>query len=156
MKQTISSPLAPCPMPESGRLSSYQALGIVTELAIYHSEYDALNVEQISARLLPALESGQAKVFLDDDSRPYGYASWITLSDEAQQDLLESSDDIEADVVHYFQLLPGPNLWLLDLLCPFASPLTMLRTLKAELHDHNSARLIPHPKAKNMAIRRLW
>lgn len=156
MRLTINSSLPLCQRPESGQLSPFQTAGIVTELALNHSDYDALSVEQTLARLLPALESGNAKVFFDDDYRPYGYASWLTLADEVQQSLLGSADNSAVDTTHYFHMPSGPNLWFMDLLCPFTSPLSMLHTLKKELTDHDSAHLIPHRTDKNTATRRLW
>lgn len=156
MRQTINSPLAPCQLPESGQLSPYQAIGVVTDLAINHSYYDELTVEEALARVIPALESGNAKIFFDDNRRPYGYASWTWLSDEAHRSLLTGDDDKLMQAAHFFKASAGTNLWFFDLLFPFTSLPTVFQMLKAELGYYDYAYATQNILGNSNPSRRVW
>lgn len=156
MRPTPRSPLHPCVLDESGQIPAYQALGLITELAISHSDYSDLTVELLLERALPALESGQAKLFFDEQQRPYGYASWSMLHENTHRSLLEnpSKAAIRPDTFHYTN--KGHHLWFFDLLCLFSTPLTILRTLKREMSDHEVAHLIQRKTKESSAVRRIW
>lgn len=156
MRHTINSPLPSCQLPESGQLTPYQTVGIVTELAINHSDYEELSVEKTLARVLPALECSQARVFLDSEQRPYGYASWVTLPRVVHQSLLAGEHHTDIDTVFSSQTLFGTNLWFVDLLSPFSSALQMLRALNLELSVYANAYLMPPQSEDDALIRRLW
>ena len=156
MRLNINSPLAPCELPESGQLSPYQAIGIVTDLAICHSDYDALSVDSAITRLTPALETGRAKVFFDDNSRPYGYASWTLLTDETHHRMLTGWETSFVDADQFFKFTQGTNLWFLDLLCPFSSPIVMYRMLSKELGEFGSAYLTQPTRDGHNTVRRVW
>ncbi|WP_028672254.1 toxin-activating lysine-acyltransferase [Saccharospirillum impatiens] len=155
MKLNINSPLAPCVPPDSGQLTPYQAIGLVTDLAMNHGDYCDSSVKALLDRLIPALNTGNAKVFFDDASRPYGYASWATVPDDVHHSLLAGTGQSNVDAAQFFSTTPSGNyLWFFDLLCPFTSPLAMYRTLKQSLTSHDSAYLVPATQL--CAVRRIW
>ncbi|MEX2320299.1 MAG: toxin-activating lysine-acyltransferase [Saccharospirillum sp.] len=155
MRLNINSPLAPCVLPASGQLSPYKAIGLVTDLAMNHGDYCNSSVKDLLNRLVPALNTGNAKIFFDDASRPYGYASWATVPDDFHHSLLAGTGRSNVDAAEFFNEIPSSNhLWFFDLLCPFASPLTLFRSLKEALSNHESAYLIP--KTQPWAVRRIW
>ncbi len=156
MRLNINSPLAACVLPESGQLSPYQAIGLVTDLAMNHSHYIDSSVGDTLERLMPALNAGNAKVFFDESSRPYGYVSWATLPEALHHSLLANTCNTSTELAQFFNETPGDKLWFFDLLCPFSSPLIMLQTLKHEMSNYDSAFLAPHPNAESNTVRRLW
>lgn len=156
MRLTINSPLAPCQLPDSGQLSSYQAIGLVTDVAMSHSHYIDSSVGNFLERLMPALNAGNAKVFFDENSRPYGYVSWVTLPEALHHSLLANTWSTSTDLAQFFNKSPGDKLWFFDLLCPFSSPLNMLRALKHEMNSYDSAFLAPNPYAESNMVRRMW
>jgi cytolysin-activating lysine-acyltransferase len=154
MRLSTDSPLAPCLLPKSSQLTPYQAIGLVTDLAMNHSDYCESSVNDLIDRLISALNTGNARVFFDDASRPYGYATWATVPDDIHQSLLARTDKPHVNAAQFLNTTSGNNLWFFDLLCPFTSPLTLFRTLKAVLSDHESAYLVPNVKSN--ALRRIW
>lgn len=156
MRLTINSPLAQCQLADSGQLSAYQAIGLVTDLAINHSHYFDSSVGDTLDRLMPALSAGNAKVFFDENNRPYGFVSWVTLPETLHHSLLANTWNTSTDLAQFFNETPGDKLWFFDLLCPFSSPLNMLRALKHEMSSYDSAFLAPHPNAESNAVRRIW
>jgi cytolysin-activating lysine-acyltransferase len=156
MKININSPLASCAVPVSGQLSPYQAIGLVTDLAMNHSYYGNVTVKEILDRLIPALNTGNAKVFFDEDSRPYGYVSWASLSDDTHQSLLANDQEWCIGADQFFNSCPGSNLWFFDIISPFSSPLTLFRQLKQALHSYDNAYLAAAPNMTTSHIRRVW
>lgn len=156
MRLNINSPLASCVLPDSGQLSPHQAIGLVTDLAMNHSHYIDSSVRDTLERLMPVLNAGNAKIFFDENSRPYGYVSWAKLPEALHHSLLANTWNTSTDLAQLFNETPGDKLWFFDLLCPFSSPLNMLRALKHEMSSYDSAFLAPHPNAESNTVRRIW
>lgn len=155
MRLNINSPLASCIVSDSGQLPPYQAIGLVTDLAMHHSDYCDSSVKDLLDRLIPALNSGNAKVFFDGASRAYGYASWANVSDDVHHSLLAGIGQAYVDAAQFFASSPSDkHLWFFDLLSPFTSPLAMYRTLKKTLVNHDSAYLAPNSHC--CSVRRIW
>jgi cytolysin-activating lysine-acyltransferase len=154
MRLTINSPLAPCELPETGQLSPYKAIGLVTDLAMNHCDYSDSSVKGLIDRLLPALNAGNANVFFDDARRPYAYASWSFLPGNLHQSMLDDSKKPHLNSTPFFNSARGENLWFFDLLCPFSNPLNLFKTLRNSFSDYGSAYL--YPKTPSYAVRRIW
>lgn len=155
MKLNTTSPLSACALPDNGQLTPHQTIGLVTDLAMHHSDYRDLSVKELLDRLLPALNAGHANLFFDDASRPYGYASWALVSDERHQSLMAGTGQAPVDVASLFDATPSDkHLWFFDLLCPFSSPLVMYRTLKQRLSGYDKAFIVPQAQA--FTVRRAW
>lgn len=155
MKRNVHSPLPICELTDSCQLSPYQTIGLVADLAIRDSQYRQVTVSSLISRLILALEAGQAKVFFDDEKRPYGYASWALVPEIVHQSLLEGKGS-DSELATYFSGTSGTYLWFYDLLCPFCSSLYMLKALKQELASHNSAHLLRSKAGNTVPARRLW
>lgn len=155
MRLTIKSQLATCQLPETGQLSPYQVIGLVTDLAINHSNYYGRSVNDLISRLALALETGKAKVFFDDEQRPYGYASWGFIEEDTHQSLL-SGEIPDSELTTHFSETASNRLWFSDFLCPFCAPLFMLQLLKQELANHDSAYLLQQSTENATTVRRLW
>lgn len=156
MRHTFQSPLQPCVVPDSGQLSAYEAIGLVTDLAINHSQYSDLTVQQLLVRTEEMLESGCAKVFFDQEQRPLGFASWYLLPTEEHCHQLKHST---SKMVRDDARCPVENteyLWFHALLSPFTSPLFMLTTLKRELSSYKAAYMLQDMGIRTVQIRRIW
>ncbi|MHA7878865.1 MAG: toxin-activating lysine-acyltransferase [Saccharospirillum sp.] len=156
MKLAIQSPLAPASLPDSGQLSPYQLIGLLTDIAINHSETAERSVNQFISELMTSLEAGRARVFFDNQNRPYGFATWVLVSESTHQSFLNQSTELSGAN----QLLhndAGQYLWFLSLICPFCAPLLMLKALKHELSLYRCAHLLGHDNRDTTPrIRRLW
>ncbi|ATX75848.1 toxin-activating lysine-acyltransferase [Reinekea forsetii] len=152
-----TSPLRPVTPGKGGQLSIYQAIGLVTDLAINHSMYNQLTVESCIETILLSFEQGQGKIFLDEGNRPYGFASWIHLCDEDHQNLLthHSQFDLDANKFRKLDDKDGTQLWFFEFLSPFATPLFMLRLLKNELKTFKNAHLLQRI-GEGITVRELW
>lgn len=156
MRHSAQSPLQPCMVPDSRQLSAYQTIGLVTDLAINHSQHSNLSVKEVLSRLTVAMRTGRSKVFFDHESRPLGYASWVTLTDEEHRRQLEQPLYTPTSFNALSLKDSGKNLWFRDLLCPFSSPLALLRLLKQELRDHERAYILPDWDGGSVQTRRAW
>lgn len=155
MKPSIKSRLGFCQLPDSGDVSPYHVIGMVTDLAINQSPYNVRSVSAMIDRVTPALETGQARIFFDDERRPYGYASWVVVPESTHQPLLAGKcSDFELSTD--FLSGTGSHLWFFDFLCPFCSPLAMLQRLKQELSNYSHAYLLRHGARSASTVRRLW
>jgi hemolysin-activating ACP:hemolysin acyltransferase len=155
MRQTIQSQLPICELKYSNQLSAFQVIGIVTDLANYHSQYGEQSVFDFISRLTPMLETGQAKIFFDDEHRPYGYASWVLIPERTHPSLMAGQTS-ETELAAYFTEKGGDRLWFYDFLCPFCSPLIMFQWLKKELANYSNAYLERPATGSLNAVRRLW
>ena len=155
MRQTIQSQLPICELKYSNQLSAFQVIGIVTDLANYHSQYGEQSVFDFISRLTPMLETGQAKIFFDDEHRPYGYASWVLIPERTHPSLMAGQTS-ETELAAYFSETTGDRLWFFDFLCPFCTPLIMFQWLKQELACHTNAYLGRYASGSGNAVRRLW
>ncbi|TGG91445.1 toxin-activating lysine-acyltransferase, partial [Natronospirillum operosum] len=79
MQSSIQTPLPPIQHKQGEPLTLWTTLGVVAEMSIVHGEACQRTVAQRTHRVLPALQSGQCHVFLDEEQRPWGYASWATV-----------------------------------------------------------------------------
>jgi hemolysin-activating ACP:hemolysin acyltransferase len=129
-------------------------MGLVTDLAINHSHYRDLTVQDLLGRLSPALNAGTANLFFDNTNRPYALASWSFLPDELHNSILTNKATLSFDAAQFFSTTRGDNLWFFDFLCPFSSPLNLLNTLKNALSNCGSAYL--YPNTSSCSVRRLW
>ena len=162
MLQGINSPLIPAQPDKNGRLSVWTALGVSLQLALEQTDLNSRSVGDWIARLQPALEAGQCHILLDDEHRPFGFASWIAtdLTQHRQWlwgESLQLSDWREgaADEKELY-------LWIVDFVVPFGHQLQALQHLKALLPGYNGAwTFTPHAEAEGevagqMPPRRLW
>ncbi|MFC3851432.1 toxin-activating lysine-acyltransferase [Salinispirillum marinum] len=140
MNTDITSPLAPVAVPQNGQLNLFTALGIITDLCINHGDYNELTIEALMARVLPALQAGQAHIVFDPQNRPLGFASWIVADDNLHDRLtktpslavinnassINNMDAVDPDAANPEQ----QHLWFVDLITPFSSTLPLIISLK--------------------------
>lgn len=129
MKLSIKRRLAPCQPPESGDVSPCRFIGMATDRAINHSHDDVQSVSNVSDRLIPSFETGQARNVFDVERRPYGRASLPLVPEDTNQALL-TGEGSDFDLIARSLESTGTHLWFLDFLCSFCSPLAVLQRFK--------------------------
>ena len=152
-----TSPLRPLNLDGNKVLSTFNTLGVFTDLAINHSELNKLNVDETVTRVLMAVEFGTAKAFLDDYQRPVGYASWAHVSESKHQWLLSGNATGVTDPKFFFcdDAEEKKHLWFVDLINPFSSPLFMYRALREEFNQYENAYIL-QPQNKKYRLRKIW
>lgn len=138
------SPLRPFKLIGEKKISTYQAIGLITDLLMTHIDYEDLEVHRCMSRMVPALEHGQAKVFLNAEYRPYGYASWAYLSDDEHNALKKGNFSKINDPEQFFsnEEAETTHLWLFDLVSPFNEPNKLIEILRHEFINHSEAFLL--------------
>lgn len=139
MLQGIRTPMPAVEQNPQGGLHFWAALGVVSELAVTHDDISNHRVGHWFTRIALALQNGQCQVFLDDDGRPWGYASWITVDQVQHERWLSGEHELPENWAQADSNHQTSHLWFVDLLSPFCSTLPMLRLLRQALPDHEQA-----------------
>lgn len=155
------SPLIPAQPDAIGGLSVWTTFGVVLQLALEHEDLSRRSVAEWMARLVPALETGQGRILLDNGSRPWGFASWIFANTEWHQRWLTGDRALPEHWQVPLQEDSDPHLWIVDLVVPFGQQLQALHHLKAVLPDYDAAWTFSlhseeQIKGNSMPPRRLW
>ena len=162
MNTDINSPLRTVYVPQNGQLNLFVALGIVTDLCINHGDYHQLSIEELMARVLPALQAGQAHIVFDPQNRPLGFASWIVADDALHGRLTK---DPSLAVIYSAQSANNtevPNqekqhLWFVDLITPFSSTLPLITSLEERFSSFRAAWALAGSNQDTAAQpRRIW
>ena len=104
--------------------SSFEAVGIVTALAM-ESEYSSWSLAEVKEYIMPALISGQFKIYVEGDDKPFAFVSWALVDDECHKILLESGQNPPSD-----RWSSGCNLWFIDVVAPFGGVLHIIRDMQ--------------------------
>ena len=139
MSQRIESPLLTVMPDENNGLSAWTTLGIVLQIAMEHDDLNQRTVGDWMQRLLPALETGQCQILLDERSRPWAFASWIAANNEQHQRWL-AGDSTLPDPWHK-PTDEGSDLylWIVDFIVPFGNQLQALRSLRGMFPGYDAA-----------------
>lgn len=162
MRTDITSPLAPVPVPQNGQLNLFAALGIITDLFINHGDYNQLTIEALMARILPALQAGQAHIVFDPQNRPLGFASWIIADDALHARLTQNPSLAVINHAPFISVSKDANpehqhLWFVDLITPFSSTLPLITSLKERFSEFSTAwALVGNNPDTATQPRRIW
>lgn len=158
MKQDIKSPLVPMVVPGNGQMNVWSSLGVVCDLCINHGGYHNFTIDQLLARVVPALQNSQAQIFFDPEHRPIGFASWIVAPNKLHSNFLNDPRLVDAhDLFSNQRTAEVSHLWFVDLIAPFSSLLGILQPLKAKFPDFTEAwALTGHASARSPQPRRIW
>lgn len=110
--------------PEGRRYGFFEIFGMMTAVAI-DSDYNQLTVRELGSYLVPALDAGQYKVYLNNLGRPSAFVTWAFVDDECHQILSESGINPPPN-----RWRAGPNLWFMDIVAPFGDARTIVRDLQ--------------------------
>jgi cytolysin-activating lysine-acyltransferase len=113
-------------------LGRFETLGMVTALAMT-SGYRNWYLEDIERNLLPALQAGQCKIYLDDERRPTAFVTWALVDEECHEALRLRGRNPPPD-----RWASGGNLWFIDVIAPFGNALAVIRDLQRNHFAHVS------------------
>lgn len=151
MMKAISSPLAVVELEDVDHLSFWKSIGIAADLYLNHSSYGQNSIDQFVQRIIPALQEKQAQVFFDDESRPYGFASWAIVGEKSHSELLQHGQLPQV----WHEDSPHQHLWFIDILSPFCSPLEMIKRCKQSLSSFDQAFAL-QPNLHSGTARKIW
>ena len=135
----ITSPLLPVQPDTSGNLGAWTTLGVALQLALEHEDLNTRTVGDWIGRLQPALEAGQCHIFLDEEHRPFGFASWIAADLNKHQRWLQGDASLPSDWRAAPRNEQELHLWIVDFVVPFGFQLQALQHMQALLPEYNAA-----------------
>lgn len=131
------------------KIDYFEALGMMTQLALQSPLHRRWYIGDIEVNFLPALHAGQCKIYLDENRLPTSLVTWALVDDEASTLLKEHGRTPPHD-----RWSAGDNLWFIDVIAPFGHPRHLIR----DLHDnHFPAVDVAHAVRRNPdgSIRRI-
>lgn len=146
----INSPLMPLPEAhelgqDENHIPLFQTVGVLLSLYALHWQYESQTITQWLGRMVPFLQHRQTRLFLTEDKIPYGFASWIEVSETVHQQLLNHATwaQVEPQLVQWLgqqtQIDGRKYLWFIDLITPFSHALEATKDLKNQLNHHQNA-----------------
>ena len=113
------------------RTGSFEALGVITALALASTYHRIWQVRDIEHNILPAIAAGQYKIYLNDERRPAAFVTWAFVDDDSHQNLIQHGHTPPAD-----KWCSGGRLWFIDLLAPFGGAHHVIRDLQRNHFPH--------------------
>ncbi|MEX1056715.1 MAG: toxin-activating lysine-acyltransferase, partial [Natronospirillum sp.] len=113
-------------------LPLWHAIGVVSHLMLEHPDYRGLNVATVFNLIFQQLKRCQGEIFLDEQQRPIGYASWLIVDKQVHDQLMSESINADSLLESAVNLRQDAYLWFLDLITPFSTSLPILRQLREQ------------------------
>jgi cytolysin-activating lysine-acyltransferase len=149
--ETIVSDKVAAP-PEAKRQPSgpSEVLGDVTWLMSHSPTHKHLFLADLEWLVLPPIMNKQFRLF-NSGNRPFAYASWALLTEEAEKRLLSGQPRLRPG-----DWRAGDRLWLIDLVAPFGGADGVLSHLKKNLFkDRKLMTLQPNPESNSVVSREI-
>ncbi|MBD9653135.1 toxin-activating lysine-acyltransferase [Ensifer sp. ENS09] len=116
----------------------FEALGMVVAIAM-ESHYSDWSISEVERYIVPALKSGQYKLYVNDHVGPAAFVTWAFLNDECHEAMLAHGRNPPAD--HWQS---GRHLWVMDIVAPYGDAKRVVRDLQRNLfpqmHGHSIRR----------------
>ncbi|KQZ63106.1 hypothetical protein ASD54_01610 [Rhizobium sp. Root149] len=107
------------------KLGAMEALGSMTALALQSPLHRYWRISDIQANFLPALKSGQCKIYFDGPNDPIAFVTWALLDDAAHEKLL--SDGVTPNAGQWSS---GSYLWFIDIVAPYGDAAKVIRDMR--------------------------
>jgi len=107
--------------------SVFEALGMMMSVAM-DSHYSDWSISEVEKHIVPALKSGQYKVYCNNQSVPVAFVTWALLDDECHEAMLTQARNPPAD-----RWAAGKHLWVMDLVAPYGDAQRVGRDLQRNL-----------------------
>lgn len=122
--------------PRTGNI--FEALGMIIAVAM-DSHYSDWSIYEVERHIVPALKSGQCKIYVNDDVGPAAFVTWAFLDDECHEAMLSHGRNPPAD-----RWAAGKHLWVMDIVAPYGDAPRIVRDLQRNLfpnmHGHSIRR----------------
>ncbi|MDP9630341.1 UNVERIFIED_ORG: cytolysin-activating lysine-acyltransferase [Ensifer adhaerens] len=123
---------------QSNSFNLFEVLGMMAVVAM-DSDYRNWSLAEIEAYLVPALDAGQYKVYINDEGRPTAFVTWALVDDECHGALVKHGSNPPAN-----RWCSGRNLWFMDIVAPYGNALHVIRDLQRnyfpDMHAHSIKR----------------
>ena len=136
---------------KNGPLGYFDALGMVTALAMASDFHRDWFISDIDYNVVPALRVGQCKIYLDDHRQPTAFVTWALVDEESHEQLRLCGRTPPLE-----KWSSGQHLWFVDAIAPFGSPFHIIRDLQrnhfAHLSQAHAVRRNPDGSIKRIQI----
>lgn len=105
-------------------LGFFETLGMMAALSM-ESEYRHWSVADMEINFVPALQTGQCKIYLDEVQRPVAFVTWAFVDDECHGALYNRGENPPPD-----RWTSGNHLWFIDIVAPFGNVPRIIRDLQ--------------------------
>lgn len=117
----------------------YEVIGEVVKLMACTETYRHYTIEHIERLVLPALLTGNARLYYDeDDGDLTGYISFTFLRPETEQKYINREGLIDDD--DWMTTAKEGNLWIMDFIAPFGGASAMCKHTYDFLAEHYQGR----------------
>lgn len=128
--------VTPTSAPESPSTSPAEILGHVAWLMTRSAGHHHLFLVDLEWLVLPPLMHRQFRL-VRNGTRPFAYAAWAFLNEEAERRLLSGQFRLRPD-----DWRSGDRAWIIDLVTPFGEAATILKHLKKQVFANQSLKLL--------------
>lgn len=118
--------------------SLYEVIGEVVKLMAYTETYQHYTIEHIQRLILPALLTGNVRLYYDDDDELSGYISFTFLKPETETKFIDRGGFIDDD--DWMTSEEDGNLWVMDFIAPFGGAYEMCKHTYAYLSKQYQGR----------------
>lgn len=115
---------------EPRRIGLLESLGAMTALALQSPLHSGWRVADLGRHLLPALRSGQSKVYFVD-GEPRAFVTWALVDAEGDAALRRHGRTPAPD-----RWTCGDHLWFIDVVAPFGGGRSLIRDLQRNHFAH--------------------
>ncbi|CEJ09887.1 Hemolysin-activating lysine-acyltransferase HlyC [bacterium YEK0313] len=119
------------PPPADQQIGYFEALGMLTELALHSALHRNWFVADIGINLVPALRTGQCKIYFDEHRMPTSFATWALVHDDDHKALRNHGRTPPPD-----RWASGAHLWFIDVVAPFGNVREIVRDLQRRHFPH--------------------
>ncbi|WP_245525649.1 toxin-activating lysine-acyltransferase [Mesorhizobium sp. M00.F.Ca.ET.216.01.1.1] len=134
---------------ENERIGYFEALGMVTALALASELHRDWSISDVDHNIIPALRVGQCKIYRDDRGQPTACVTWAVVDKETHSELLLFGRTPPSG-----KWSSGPHLWFIDAITPFGHPIHLVRDLQrnhfAHLREAHAIRRNPDGSIKRI------
>lgn len=113
------------------RIDYFEALGMLTELALHSALHRNWFVADIGTNIVPALRAGQCKIYFDEHRLPTSFATWALVDDDGHAALKSHGRTPAPD-----RWTSGAHLWFIDVVAPFGNARQVVRDLQRQHFSH--------------------
>ncbi|WP_439500235.1 toxin-activating lysine-acyltransferase [Bosea sp. (in: a-proteobacteria)] len=123
--------MAGSPPDREASISHFEALGMMTELALHSPLHRNWSIADIGRNFLPALRVGQCKIYFDERRSPISFVTWALVDDACHEALR-----LRGETPAHDRWASGARLWFIDVVAPFGDARHLIRDLQRNHFAH--------------------
>ncbi|MEJ8308024.1 MULTISPECIES: toxin-activating lysine-acyltransferase [Rhizobium/Agrobacterium group] len=115
-------------------LTALESLGSIIFLAMNSPVHRNWLISDVETNFLPALSTGQCKIYFAGPERPIAFVTWAIVDDATHSKLLE-----DGITPHESKWASGKNLWFIDVVAPFGDSVMVIRDMRKNYFSGQNA-----------------